>query len=409
MQSVPGITHTKTIPAIGTVYFNAQQHFLTISEDLRCTYSFDPEGRFMSGFFAGVNYRRNLQSDIMMKYFAASKTKTRRFLSVDENRALVDDVLARVEHIRKFVWREDDATIRRWVDTILTWNFTRLQAERTTFQSIYKPISILPPDQYLSIVLQAAEGCSWNKCTFCTLYHDRKFRIKAPQEFRQHARQVKAFLGRSIGLRKSIFLADANALIIRQQRLIDLLKVVHEEFPLGCAQAGEDYTLKGIYAFLDIFGADRKTLADYQELKEYGVKRIYIGLETGDDELFMHLNKPGAPEACVEAVRTIKAAGINVGVILLAGAGGQQFAQQHVDHSLQRISEMPLGQGDLVYISPLVVAGNDAYSQQMQALGVRALDNPAVMAQVTQLKSAFKAMHKDGAKVALYHIEEFMY
>ena len=49
------------------------------------------------------------------------------------------------------------------------------------FHQIYKPISILPPDQYQALVLQATEGCSFNTCTFCALYRDRRFHIKKPQ------------------------------------------------------------------------------------------------------------------------------------------------------------------------------------------------------------------------------------
>lgn len=405
--SVPSPTRTMFIPEMGEVYFNAQKFFLNISEELQCTYSFDPEGRFMTGFFDGVNYRRSLKSDILMKYFADSPFKTCRFLAPEENQQLIDNVLQRVRYIRSTIKAEDDLAL--WLDAILAWNFARLQDERATFDAIYRPISILPPDQYLSVVLQAAEGCSWNKCTFCSFYRDRTFRIKSPQAFRQHIQQVKQFLGRAVGLRKSIFLADANALIISQSRLIELLKIVHEEFPINESRPGEDYRLKGIYSFLDIVGAERKTLADYQELREYGVKRIYIGLETGDNDLFKLLNKPGSPSDCIEAVQTIKAAGINIGVILLAGAGGARFATQHVQQSLNALAAMPLGVGDIVYVSPLVIAPDDDYVTQMNDLGIPALDQPAVLQQVETIKANVKRVQAGGPKVALYHIEEFIY
>jgi hypothetical protein len=83
---------------------------------------------------------------------------------------------------------------------------------------------------------------------------------------------------------------------------VDLLQVVHEEFSIGARKPGDDYALKGIYSFLDIFGAERKTLDDYRELAAYGLKRIYIGLETGDDDLFALLNKPGSPLTVREAL-----------------------------------------------------------------------------------------------------------
>lgn len=397
------------VPGVGTVYINARPCYLTISENLQHHYSFDATGRFMTGFLDGANYRRGLDNTILCKQMTGPGTKTRRRLSDNENRAIIDHVQSRVAHIARHVAHSTRDEMLHRLHTILEWDYARLCHERTAFHHIYKPVSILPPDQYLSVVLQCAEGCSWNQCTFCSFYRDRPFHIKCPTEFQQHINQIKALLGQAIGLRKSIFLGDANALIIPQKRLIDLLQMVHEAFPIGTARPGDAYVLNGIYAFLDIFGAERKTLDEYRALSAHGMKRIYIGLETGDDELFALLNKPGSPRACVEAVQTIKQAGIAVGVIVLAGAGGDHFAAQHVLHTIARIREMRLGTEDIVYVSPLLVPGEDAYSQQIRARGGQPLTPAAVQQQVATFKTALRPRRTDSPKVCLYHIEEFIY
>ncbi len=401
--------HRLSVAGLGEVYLNAQPCYLTISENLQQHYSFDPSGRFLTGFLGGVNYRRGLDSTILCKQVTGNAPKMRRRLSDTENRVLIEDVRARVAHIADHVAHSKQTDLLPYLQTILGWDYARLCQERAAFHAIYKPISILPPDQYLSVVLQAAEGCSWNKCTFCTLYRDRWFRIKCPTDFRLHIQKIKGLLGPAIGLRKSIFLGDANALVIPQRRLCDLLQIVQEEFPIGATRKGDDYTLKGIYSFLDIFGAERKTLDDYRELAAYGLKRIYIGLETGDDELFALLNKPGSPQACVEAVRTIKQAGIAVGVILLAGAGGDRFAAQHVAQSVARIQAMGLDGEDIVYVSPLVVSGEDEYSVRLREEGGRALTRDEMQQQLAALKAALRPTRTNCPKVSLYHIEEFIY
>jgi hypothetical protein len=396
------------VPGVGKVYFNTQPCYMTISENLQQHYSFDTAGRFMTGFLDGANDRRGLDSTILRKQVTAG-TKTRRRLSEAENRALIEQVQARVTHIADHVARSNHSDLLPHLHSILRWDYARLCQERNAFHATYKPISILPPDQYLSVVVQCAEGCSWNKCTFCTFYRDRKFRIKSPDEFRQHVHNIKRLLGPAIGLRKSLFLGDANALVIPQQRLLEMLKIVHEEFPIGKYRAGDNPLFKGIYAFLDIFGAEHKTLADYRELRAHGLKRIYIGLETGDDALFALLNKPGSPQACVEAVQTIKQAGIAVGVILLAGAGGDRFAAQHVDRSIARVQQMGLDADDIVYVSPLLVSGKDEYSQQLCASGAQPLGRAAVSQQMATFKAALRPTRADSPKVSLYHIEEFIY
>jgi radical SAM superfamily enzyme YgiQ (UPF0313 family) len=409
MEQVTDKLRRINIPGMGQVYFNVQKFFLLISEEFRATYGFDRDGKFMNSFLDGVNYKRSLESKIMAKHSGNGEDKTRLFLTDDEARALVDRVLARVQHIRTYVLPDEHPDIAAWMDTILTWDFDRLQAERDAFHAIYKPIGILPPDQYFAVVLQATEGCTWNQCAFCSFYRDRSFRIKSPQEFREHARQVRAFFGRSLGMRHSLFLSDANALVIPQSRLRELLAIAHDEFPIGTPDPTTGSMLDGIYSFLDIFGAEKKSLDDYRELQEYHVRRMYIGLETGDDEIFAFLNKPGSPQECVEVVRTIKTAGLSVGVILLAGAGGDKLYHQHVRNSLKTLCEMSLDSDDIVYLSPLFVSNEDEYSRRMRELGVRDLRLSEMMAQINIIKSSLKSENTPRPRVTLYNIREFVY
>lgn len=407
MKNQSPVQHV-VLPDRTTITLNAQRAFLVISENLRTTCSFDRDGRLLGCFLDGKNYKRGLDSTIMVKYIAESGEKQRDILSDAEARELIGMVHAWVVRIRDAVVSQGVcADILPWLNAIVDWDDVRLLAERTAFQSIYNRVGILPPDQYLSVVLQATEGCTWNRCTFCTFYRDTPFGITSPSAFRQHARQVRDFLGPAIYLRKSIFLADANALIIPQQRLLELVRIVHEEFPIGEARHGEDYVLDGIYSFLDIFGAEKKTLHDYRELSAYKVRRIYIGLESGDEELFRLLNKPGSPAECVEAVHTIKTAGINVGIILLAGAGGDRWYDHHMDGSIQRLREMCLNSGDIVYLSPLVVSADTEYARRIAEAGIEPLPHADMMQQVNQFKTALKTA--GGPRVTLYHIEEFLY
>lgn len=386
------------------MYINIQAHYLTISDDLQVIYSFDREGRMITGFVGGVNYWRGLSGTVLMKQVLGSGEKVRRWLSPEASQAVVLQAQAYINAIGPRLPADSPPDLMAWITTILAWDAERIMAEQARFQTIYKPISILPPDHYRAVVFQATEGCSWNRCNFCTFYRDRMFRIKSPEAFRAHVQQVKQFLGRGLGLRKSVFLGDANALIIPQQRLLELLHILHEELPINATS-----DLKGIYAFLDIFGAEQKSAEQYAELLSYGVKRIYIGLESGDETVFQLLHKPGSPQACIEAVHTIKAAGINVGIILLAGAGGVQLAEQHQTHSIHALSQMNLGIGDLVYISPLIAADEGEYLQQSQAQGIDPLTPTALQLQLATLKAEAKRVTHNRPKVALYHIEEFIY
>ncbi|NTU81323.1 MAG: radical SAM protein [Chloroflexales bacterium] len=401
IQDGPRVVAT---PELGSIYLNVQPHALTISDNLRATYTFDREGRLLGCFVDGVNYRCGLCGDILLKATQPGGGKLRRILPPDERASLAEGVHAAVARIGAAIAGQVADELRAWLAVILAWDAGRRERDRQAFQAIYKPVSIVPPDQYRAVVLQATEGCSWNRCSFCTFYRDHRFHIKGPAELREHIRQIKAFLGRGLALRTSVFLGDANALIIPQPRLLDLLQVVYDELP-----PEGDRAPRGIYAFLDIFGGEQKTTAQYADLRAAGVRRVYIGLESGDPEVFRLLNKPGSPEACVEVVRRIKAGGIDVGVILLAGPGGATLAGQHVAQSIAALEAMGLGAGDLVYISPLIVPDDGPYSQQARDLGLAPLGAAELEAQLAALKLGAAAATQRRPKVALYHIEEWIY
>lgn len=386
------------------ITINLQPNHLTLAEAMRTIIAFDGEGRPIVAFRNGTNYVRGLSGDVLLKRTIAPGQKERRKLSADERQAILAEILHDAHRMTEQIAATAPPEAHDWFKRIRRWDVAGLEEERARFRTIYKPISIVPPDQYRALVLQATEGCSWNRCHFCTFYRDRPFRIHTPTTFREHIRQVKAFVGAGLGLRMAIFLGDANALITPQPRLRSLLKVIHEEFPIGPTAP-----LKGIYSFLDIFGAERKTLTDYRELADAGVRRIYLGLESGDDTVFHQLNKPGSPAEAIEVVQTIKAAGIAVGVILLAGAGGSRFAANHIQHSINVIAAMNLGPDDIVYLSPLIVTPDSPYLDQLRESGSQPLDTAEITKQVQTLKQSLRTVVAPGTKVVLYHIEEFVY
>ena len=228
------------------------------------------------------------------------------------------------------------------------------------------PVSILPPDQYLAIVVQATHGCTWNRCTFCNFYQDRPFEIRSTAAFADHLRRVADLLGRAASMRRSLFLADGNALALSVDRLRPIVDAARAAFP--------DRPWSG---FVDVFTGERKTADDWRELRAHGLDRVYVGLETGHGPLLEFLNKPGTPEDARSFLTTLKEAGVRVSVILMAGAGGERYAAGHVRDTLAVVGGLPLGPGDLVYLSPFVEHTDSEYASRAREDGVRPLADAA--------------------------------
>ena len=220
-----------------TLTLSVKPNCLTISlEDPTdsLVYSFDCSGRLWTALEGQISYRRGLDGKIVAKWTAAPDQRERRWLPPEEARRLE-------EHARQ-ICADLSADLHTQPDILSTplppeaaplfqriaaFSPARYQADVAQYQRVYRPVGILPPDQYMSVVLQASEGCSFNTCTFCTFYRDRPFRIKTAAEFQTHAAAVRDFLGDGLSLRRTIFLGDANALVIPTQRLLPMLDIIH--------------------------------------------------------------------------------------------------------------------------------------------------------------------------------------
>lgn len=406
------------------LYVSLAAGTLTLSFAGRSSVSFDGAGRLLGAWFDGITYRRSLDNRVLAKWIdpATAGTRARRFLPEDERRALIERAYAAAANVERAMasgalemgsspaaWNQQ---VQVWLSSVAGWSWARLQDEVCRFHTIYKPVSILPPDQYLSIVLQATEGCSYNRCTFCTFYRDRPFRIKSVEEFTAHCDQVRDFLGAGITVRRSIFLADANAVIAPQRLLLPMLDAVSARFPVRApgVPRGTDWELEGIYAFVSAPDALHKRAEDFAELRARGVRRLYVGLETGHDPLRAFLAKPGSAADVVEAVATMKAGGMEIGVILMLGIGGEAYRAAHLEGTVALIQQMPLGSGDLIYLSPFVADEPSPYLAAMQAAGIAPLNAAALEVEEQRFKRALTPWAAaNGVRVSKYDVREFIY
>ena len=383
----------EAVSKVGEWIVSAKRHSTTVSPDRRTVYSFDLEGRPVSWYERGRVFKRSLASDVFGRERTGGK---KRFWQVSSGEAasLFGQIRGRLAGLDADTL---DSPLRERLERILEWTPERLLAERKRFDAAYRPVAILPPDQYLAVVLQATFGCSWNRCTFCSFFQDRPFAVRPASEFREHCDRVRELLGRGALLRRHIFLADGNALILANDRLRPLLEIARDCFP--------ERSLNG---FVDVYTGERKDAGEWAELERLGLRRVYVGLETGHDELLRWLNKPGGPEEGAAFVATLKTAGLNVSVILMVGVGGRRFAERHTQDSLALMARLPLGEGDIVYLSPFHDEAGSEYGRRAAAEGMLPLDEGERSAQYAELRDGIRAA-LPGAIVTRYDLREFVY
>lgn len=165
-----------------------------------------------------------------------------------------------------------------------------------------------------------------------------------------------------------------------------------------------------LFAFIDAFHVERKSVADWQELRALGLARVYIGMESGHDPLLRWMNKPGDAADVLDAVTTLKAAGLQASVIILLGAGGAPYADGHVRDTTALLNAMPLGKGDLIYFSDFVVQVDAPYAALAAAAGIDSLPPAALRGQEAAIRAGYFAhTPQHPPQFARYDIGEFVY
>ncbi|MBI4602621.1 MAG: radical SAM protein, partial [Planctomycetes bacterium] len=153
-----------------------------------------------------------------------------------------------------------------------------------------------------------------------------------------------------------------------------------------------------------------RTVEEHRELARRGLRRVHLGVESGDEGLLRFLEKPTSRAGMLARVAGLKGAGISASVILLVGAGGRAFAEAHHERSLDLVASMGLGPGDIVYLSPLAAGPDTEYARRLREEGIEPLAEPELLAEEARLRRGLAAvLGPRGAKVARYDLRSFVY
>lgn len=185
---------------------------------------------------------------------------------------------------------------------------------------------IRPPSEAGSILLQVTLGCSHGKCAFCGAYLDKRFAVKDPETVLADI----LFAARRCSDRRRVFLCDGDAMILPQPRLVEILSLIRAHLPW--------VTRVGTYA--NAKSLKRKTDAELRELRELGLDIVYMGLESGDDEVLRAMGKNGDGAFIVAQGRRAKAAGFKLNVTVLNGLGGAERSMEHARGTARALTAM---------------------------------------------------------------------
>ena len=222
---------------------------------------------------------------------------------------------------------------------------------------------IRPPSEASSMLFRVTRNCSWNRCTFCSVYKDEKFSLRpvedvirdidtvfhAIEELKEDERSSGLGLKQAInrfkpserqvysaashwyaGGCKSVFLQDGNSLIMKPADLIRILQHIKQRFP----------EVERVTSYARSDTVARISDEDLKSIADAGLNRIHIGLETASDEILKMIKKGVSKETHVKAGIKVKQAGIELSEYVLTGIGGSEYSEEHAVETADALNQI---------------------------------------------------------------------
>ena len=213
-----------------------------------------------------------------------------------------------------------------------------------------------PPSEAYSLLVQVTIGCTHNKCTFCKMYKDKKFRVRSLDEVIEDLAWARKQYRRV----ERMFLCDGDALALSNNRLMPILRYISENFP-ECQRV----TVYG--RATDVL---KKSDEELKELYEAGLTMVYIGAESGSDKVLKDVCKGETRQQLIDGVKKIEASGMQASVTFISGLAGKDGWREHAIETGTMISEMGASYVALLtlIVEPSVPMAEDIQSGKFKML-----------------------------------------
>lgn len=260
---------------------------------------------------------------------------------------------------------------------------------------------IRPPSEAESLFIRVTRNCPWNKCLFCPAYKRKKFSRRTVAEIkkdivamREALMKVKSYalkLGEGLNITrktleviyhrepellqvafwlyrggKNVFLQDADNLVMPAEQLAEVLSFIKEQFP----------TVERITTYARSKTVSRRSVSELQMLREAGLNRIHIGLETGHNPLLGFMRKGVTAAEHIEAGLKVKKAGLSLSEYVLLGLGGRKMWREH---ALDTAKVLSVIDPHFIRIRTLTVREGTPLQEKIRAQEFQLLDDDSVV------------------------------
>ncbi len=185
-----------------------------------------------------------------------------------------------------------------------------------------------PPSEGRNLIIQVTLGCSFNRCTFCSMYRNKVFKERDIEEIFADIDRAAAFAPET----RRVFLADGDALVISTSSLLQILGYLKQRFP----------KLSRVSSYALPANLIKKTQAELKELMHAGLTLLYYGLESGSAMILKKIKKGAQPDMMIEGLNKATHSGMKISATVVLGLGGKQHAQEHIEETASLVNQTAL-------------------------------------------------------------------
>ncbi|HIP02628.1 MAG TPA: radical SAM protein [Campylobacterales bacterium] len=182
-----------------------------------------------------------------------------------------------------------------------------------------------PPAEANNIIIQATYGCSYNNCSFCSMYKSKNYQVRIIENVYKEIDSLSDAYPES----RKVFLADGDALALETPYLLDLLKYLKKSFP----------KLGRVSLYASAQNILNKSSEELEELHAHGLNLIYYGVESGSDTVLKKITKGVTQSEIIESLNKASSAGMKISATMILGLGGAKYTEEHIRESAKIINE----------------------------------------------------------------------
>jgi radical SAM superfamily enzyme len=182
---------------------------------------------------------------------------------------------------------------------------------------MYEQGVIRPPSEASSLLVRVTRNCPWNQCLFCASYKKEKFSRRTVEEVKKDIDSMaKEYEGYQI---RTVFLQDGDTLVLKTEDVLEVLRYLKQKFP----------AVERITSYARAPTLKRRSVGELKQLKEAGLTRLHVGLESGSEKVLKMIRKGITGDDIVIGGRYVKEAGIELSEYIMPGVGGRTLSEEH--------------------------------------------------------------------------------